>query len=92
MRGKSIIWQIIKTYSHHGINDFVIRCVKLAITKFEDKKSLLWGGLKMLATPLAVISMDDKTVMNEENPMKKQELSLSGTHIQYQALVGMISC
>jgi hypothetical protein len=56
------------------------------------RKAYCGGGLKMLATPLAVISMDDKTVMNEENPMKKQELSLSGTHIQYQALVGMISC
>jgi len=24
--GKSILWHILKTYSHHGINDFIICC------------------------------------------------------------------
>jgi len=24
--GKPILWHIMKTYSHHGINDFVICC------------------------------------------------------------------
>ena len=24
--GKPILWHILKTYSHHGINDFVICC------------------------------------------------------------------
>ena len=24
--GKPILWHIMKTYSHHGINDFIICC------------------------------------------------------------------
>jgi hypothetical protein len=35
--------------------------------------------------------MDDKAAMNDENPMKKQKLPLSGVHDQYRALASLSS-
>jgi len=63
--GKPILWHILKTYSHHGINDFIICCgYKGYVIKEYFANYFLHmsdGRLKLVSYYMKIILMPNKS-------------------------------